>query len=430
MLQHGNVNSTIIWIILLLLTITTILLLRYIITFKKYVKELGQAYDSVAKGSYGHKIKVSLGGDVGKAGHSFNLMTSQIKKNIEELKDKNSKLNAILRSISNGIMVIDSEENIMLMNKVALDIMGYTEIYEGRPLSMSSKNELLKKTIMDMVYEGEEDPVQLEIDSIWYKIKVDPVRTDENHDIIIGNIINIENITDRVKLEHMRSDFVANVTHELKTPLTSINGFVETLKANEEIDEDHRTKFLDIIQLESDRLKRLIDDILTLSTIENREGYADHSKFFLGDILSECVHLLENTAKAKSVTLLLEQENGEIFMESGMDLLKQLLINLMDNGIKYSHPGGYVKVKTNAAAGRVFIEVEDDGLGIPEAELSRIFERFYRVDKARSKKEGGTGLGLAIVKHIVIRLGGNLQVDSKPGQGTTFRVEIPQKNNN
>lgn len=422
-------GTGLLWFVLLSLLILTILLLRYIVVMKQYIKELASAYDFVAQGKYNHKIPLNMRGDLGKAGLSFNLMTAQIKSNIKELKDKNSKLHAILKSISSGIIVVDSNQNIMMMNKTAQDIWKYPDDYEGKPLFLNYKENRMKQRILEMIYEETDDAIQIESGTIWYKVKVDPVRIDGDSQIVIGSIINIEDVTERVRSEQMRRDFVANVSHELKTPLTSISGFVETLKNNEAIDQEKRDKFLGIIELESDRLKRLIDDILTLSTIENLEKYYDFAEFSLNDLVEDCVGLLNNVARAKKVSLSAKVRSSDLMINSGADLIKQMLINLMDNGIKYSDAGGAVNIEVSEQGDKVQIVVQDHGIGIPKEDLPRIFERFYRVDKARSKKEGGTGLGLAIVKHSVIHLKGSIEVESVPGWGTKFVIRLPKRMN-
>lgn len=425
-MKEGLRNSTVIWFAFLSLFVLCILLMRYVVTIKRYVKELASAYDFVAKGKYDHKIHLTTTGDLGKAGMSFNLMTAQIKSNIEQLKDKNSKLHAILKSISNGIIVVDSEQNIMLMNKKAQDIWHCPEEYEGKPLFVNFKEDRLKSRVREMIYEEEEEAAQIESGAVWYKVKVDPVKIDGDSQIVIGNIINIEDVTERIKLEQMRRDFVANVSHELKTPLTSISGFVETLKNNQSIDQEKRNKFLNIIELESERLRRLIDDILTLSTIEHTKEHSESTVFLLEDLLEDCVRLIREVAESKKVSISFENRSSGLSMKSGADLIRQMVINLLDNGVKYSNEGGYVHLISSMTDYEVQIVVEDSGIGIPREDLPRIFERFYRVDKARSKKEGGTGLGLAIVKHSVIRLGGSVEVDSTSGKGTKFTVHLPR----
>lgn len=401
-------------------------MLRYILVLKNHIKELAQAYDKIAEGNYNIRISSNLSGNLGKAGKSFNLMTEDINKNIETLKDRSSKLKAILKSISNGIIAIDSEENIMLMNRASQTIFDYKDFdYEGVPLTKIIKNKRMLDSILGLVYLRKSKETELEIDGTYYKINVDPIKMDDNKKIIIGSIINIEDVTDKVRLERMRSDFVANVTHELKTPLTSINGFVETLKSNSGINKATRMRFLEIIEMESNRLQRLIDDILTLSFIENNQSSKTSNEVNIVDIVKNTINLMDNMAKAKEISIDFNYNKDEILINCQHDILTQLVLNLLDNAVKYSNPGGQIKINLLKSAGKILFSIHDDGIGIPQEDISRVFERFYRVDKARSQKAGGTGLGLAIVKHIVISLSGKIKVNSEVGKYTEFIVEIP-----
>jgi two-component system phosphate regulon sensor histidine kinase PhoR len=234
-------------------------------------------------------------------------------------------------------------------------------------------------------------------------------------------VVVLEDITDLKKLEKMRSQFVANVSHELKTPLTSIKGFSETLKFVE--DEETRIKFLDIINEESERLTRLINDILTLSSIEHTKTVKNEWI----DIVRETekiYHLLAPKAESKNVHLNLRLPEA-VYIQGDSDNYKQLILNLVDNAIKYTKEDGEVNILVDKMEDALRITIQDTGIGIPKKHLSRIFERFYRVDKARDRAMGGTGLGLAIVKHIVLSMGGTIDVDSKMGEGTAFTIIIP-----
>ncbi|MDU7905189.1 MAG: ATP-binding protein, partial [Peptostreptococcaceae bacterium] len=225
----------------------------------------------------------------------------------------------------------------------------------------------------------------------------------------------------------MRSDFVANVTHELKTPLTSISGFVETLRINENIDHKTRDRFLGIIENESDRLKRLIDDNLLLSFIENKDTIS-YEKIDISNLFKEIYELTINYAKSKNIELRYKIENEDIVINSNRDYIKQIFLNLIDNAIKYTPDGGFVETSVYQNDENIFINIKDNGIGISKEDTSRVFERFYRVDKARSRDVGGTGLGLAIVKHIVKSLNGTIDIKSELNVGTEFIVSIPKKN--
>lgn len=223
------------------------------------------------------------------------------------------------------------------------------------------------------------------------------------------------------KAELIRKEFVANVSHELKTPLTSISGFIETLQQGAAEDPQIRTRFIDIIAIETSRLKRLIEDLLVLSDIESRKESADERRFNVKNAIEETIQSLDPIAESKNVKLITDlDEDVSIF--GSLDRFKQMMVNLIENAIKYSDRGGRVWVNTDCDGEKVCISVRDEGIGIAQEHLERLFERFYRVDKSRSTKAGGTGLGLSIVKHIAALFNAELNVESEVGKGTVFFV--------
>jgi two-component system phosphate regulon sensor histidine kinase PhoR len=229
-----------------------------------------------------------------------------------------------------------------------------------------------------------------------------------------------EAIEENMRVDNIRRTFVANVTHELNTPLTSISGFIETLQEGAAEDPEVRKKFLDIIAIETARLKRLIEDLLVLSEIENKKETAPE-KLLLESAVSKTVNLMEPIAEKRGIRLLVDCEEG-LAVEGSEDRLIQMMMNLIENAIKYSNEGGRVWIKTGRRDGRLFFSVRDEGIGIDRQHQERLFERFYRVDKSRSRKVGGTGLGLSIVKHIAVLFDAELALESEPGRGSTFTV--------
>ena len=220
--------------------------------------------------------------------------------------------------------------------------------------------------------------------------------------------------------ELLRREFVANVSHELKTPLTSISGFIETLQAGASEDPEIRHKFIDIIAIETARLKRLIEDLLVLSDIENRRE-SDGSEFDIKTAIINTVEALRPISHAKNVTVITELEEG-LLITGSVDRFRQMMVNLIENAVKYSDEGGRIWVKAAKDSNKITVSVRDEGIGIAPEHHERLFERFYRVDKSRSKKAGGTGLGLSIVKHIAVLFGASLKVESQVGEGTEFFV--------
>ncbi len=226
------------------------------------------------------------------------------------------------------------------------------------------------------------------------------------------------------ELERMRSEFVGNVTHELKTPLTSISGFVETLQSGAADDPDIRTKFLDIISIETERLKRLIDDVLVLSNIE-AESEVIVEKIDVGSCIDTVMEMMTPIADGKGVKLVNEVEGG-LTAKGDPDRFRQMFMNLVENAIKYSDEGGRVWITGYMNGDHLQMAVSDEGIGIAPENIDRIFIRFFRVDKSRSNKVGGTGLGLSIVKHIASLFGATISVDSKLGKGSTFYITFPE----
>ncbi len=243
--------------------------------------------------------------------------------------------------------------------------------------------------------------------------------------LVLAWISVIRNISNIRRLQKIRSEFVSNVTHELKTPLTSIKGFVDTLKQGAVNDETVAEKFLDIIDIEADRLTALITDVMELSEIETIRTDKGISDYIIDDIINDVAGIITPSAQRHNIKLIINKSPAVSIVRVNRDRLKQLLINLLDNAIKYSNSEGVVKLDCELTGNNVVFVVSDDGIGIAEEHLSRIFERFYRVDKGRSRKRGGTGLGLSIVKHIVELYKGEISVKSVEGQGTTIVVSLP-----
>lgn len=227
------------------------------------------------------------------------------------------------------------------------------------------------------------------------------------------------------KAETIRKEFVANVTHELKTPLTSISGFVETLQYGADENPEIRRRFLDIISVETARLKRLINDILVISDMESGREAKTDSDINVKEVIEEIADFLHPQIEEKGITVQRDYAY-EIYIGGNRDRFKQMMLNLIENAVKYSNQGGHVTVEAKKEGTKVYISVADDGCGIAEEDLPRIFERFYRVEKSRSQKAGGTGLGLAIVKHIAALFEGEVKVESKLEEGTRFTVILPE----
>ena len=421
--------SSVYLFVMLLACSVTILLYRYTITIRRFLKSFIKISNKVSNKEFHSRLETSARGELGELTRNFNFMMETMENTIEEVQYKHLQLTSVLKSISHGIIVIDINGNIILINDEARRMI--RSKCNGKEEGKSLKQVIEMNDILRGIEryigskENQTNNVTLD-DEIVYRIKIDPVYLQNSKNAIIGSIINIEDITEIVKLENMRKDFVANVSHELKTPLTSINGFVETLIMNEDLPVEKRNRFLAIIQKESDRLKRLIEDILLLSSIESKNNLVTEN-ILLYDVFKEVYEMINYIANSKKIDLSYNFEDEKIVVQAYSDYIKQLLLNLIDNAIKYTPEGGKVTVNQFTRNDEIIIEVIDNGVGIPKEDQSKIFQRFYRVDKARSRSVGGTGLGLAITKHIVHSLKGSISVESELGEGSKFIVRLPKK---
>ncbi len=400
--------------VILLITIWVSSKLSYIIV--KPIMDLENTTSMIAQGELDRRVKVTSKDEIGQLGTSFNKMANKLEYSLNEVKEKQNRLSAILQSMDSGVIAIDINDNIIIVNAYTEKIFGINEDVIGKNINTISKN-----FDISMIFNN--------VDDNYKEVKIDypkeaylRVRTADiiNRSYHIGKVAVIQDVTDVKKLENVRTEFVANVSHELKTPLTSIKGFTETLRYVDDI--ETRDKFLDIIEEEADRLTRLISDILILSDIELQKDFKKEI-VDVNRIISHVDALMRNVGEKKNLNIVIKGENVPNLVGDS-DKFKQMLINLVDNAIKYSESEEII-INRYYKDNQCVIEVEDKGIGISEDHISRLFERFYRVDKARSRAKGGTGLGLAIVKHIVLGFNGNISVESALNKGTKFIITIP-----
>ena len=371
----------------------------------------------LAAGDLSSKVKLNKHSEFEGLVENFNLLMDQMDTMRIDSLGSQSQLESILGSMNSGVIAVDNNNKIIIFNPFARKLFGIFTETMGKDISEVIKDDDLLK--MMIVADQFQELVLKRNSNTVVRYKTTELLTDRS--LKRGKVTVIQDVTDLKTLEQMRSQFVANVSHELRTPLTSIKGFSETLRDVE--DPTTKNKFLDIIEAEADRLNRLIEDILTLSSIENQEvQIADIID--LTNATKNSMGLLEVQAKAKNIELSLIVK-GEPEIIGDADMYQQMILNLVENAIKYTRANGRVKVRLEEWFDSIILKVEDTGIGIPTEHLPRLFERFYRVDKARHRAEGGTGLGLAIVKHIVIAFGGTIQVESEPGKGSIFTITLP-----
>lgn len=400
---------------ILIFVFTFIISMKLVRTIMKPVNELEEVTSRIARGDLHIRAKAKTNDELGTLGKTFNNMADQLQSKMNEVMDKQNRLESIVKSMESGVIAVDLSGNIIIINPYAKRIFGIKDDITGEKIYDYIKD-------FDINYFlNEEEEIAKEIKILHpvereLKIKKAFILSGREK---IGKVIAVQDISDIKRLENMRSQFVANVTHELKTPLTSIKGFAETLKYVE--DEKTREKFLDIIDNEAERLSRLISDILVLSKIESSTT-TDDEDFMPYIVIDEVISIVKNMAESKNILLIVEKSEKDIKLHGDKDKFLQLVLNLVENGIKYSNEGSTVKVRSFIKKGDYILEVEDNGIGIPKEDMPRIFERFYRVDKSR--KGGGTGLGLAIVKHIVKIFNGEISIESELNKGSIFTVTI------
>lgn len=414
----------------LILGICVTILVAVILTkiFFNPIKELTNAAEEVAMGNYNKTIYVNSKDEVGKLTVAFNTMLKELRYTIAQLKDRNLKLESILNSMTNGVIAVDSHYNIILINPLCYKLLGIedSDIY-GKALYEVIRNshvfDLLEKSTSTGQYIADEILYESNNPKIL-RIYANPISQKRADHGSIGTVLVIDDVTQIRKLEQMRSEFVSNVTHELKTPLTSIKGFIDTLKNGAIKDLVVAERFLDIIDIEADRLYSLIQEILTLSEIESRDKDINMKQVNISELIRTVEKLLQPLADKKDIVLTIERLNDIPMLFCNKERIEQLIINLVDNAIKYTEKG-QVSVTFSCVQKQLNITVTDTGIGIPSESIPRIFERFYRVDKGRSRKIGGTGLGLSIVKHIILLYKGKINVTSKIGTGSKFEVILP-----
>lgn len=412
--------------------LATLLGIRFLNMFTEPLGALTEATKNIAMGNYGEQVFVSSDDELGQLAYSFNSMSMELDKRIIELNESNNTNYAILKSMINGVIAVDNEYRIMFINKAAQEMFDVKEkTLKGHDVIDAFKDHQLSQLFdSDFDIYGQVQS-EIEIDdgqtTKVFRVFSNVIRDRDFLQNNMGLLLSFVDISQMKQVENMRKEFVANVSHELKTPLTSIQGFIETLKEGAGDNKEIRDKFIDIIDIEATRLKYLIDDILVLSDIEKSQGDHHVSEIVPYEIVEEISGMLDQIAKKKDIKVTYTMAKDMAPLIANKVWIKQMLINLIDNGIKYTPEGGQVDIAFSDVIDHYLISIKDNGIGIAPEHLERLFERFYRVDKARSKKEGGTGLGLAIVKHIVLSMDGDINVTSEIDKGTEFTIRIPKK---
>ncbi len=402
---------------------------------KRRVKRLVEFSEEVSRGSFPLPIPIGREDEISLLERNLNEMSRSIQEKIKGVVGEKEKVDSILRCMTEGVLVVDTRGRLILLNENAQKMFNLATNHDLRGASLMeiSRHPEMKKLIEEILAcdcRNECFTKEISLDGgAWFRVNAVSLRgADEKS---LGYVLVFHDVTELKRLETVRSDFVANVSHELRTPLTAIRGYAETLLQSPPADSKDQEHFLGIIHRHSERLGRLIDDLLALSDLESGKIQLTKELLPTAELISRVLEVFHDQARKKDIALSQDIQPGLPSILGDSDRLQQLLINLIDNAVKYTPAGGAVKVRASLAVSAnhhpamVEIAVSDTGCGIPEKDLPRLTERFYRADKARSRELGGTGLGLAIVKHIVQAHHGRLKIESQIQKGTTVRVLLP-----
>ncbi|MEW6228081.1 MAG: two-component system histidine kinase PnpS [Bacillota bacterium] len=392
------------------------------------LRDMASAARQIARGDFGRKIPVrgAGGGDeLGQLAEAFNYMAGELERSISEISERKNRMETILSAMADSVVAVDRSGRILLMNRAACSMFGISEAQvRGKYVLEAIRNHDLAESL-DLASAGQADTRELRLQTprpSHLRLHTAPIL---DRDGISGAVAVLQDVTDLRRLEQVRTDFVSNVSHELRTPVTSIKGFVDTLLDGAMEDRETLHRFLEVISREADRLAQIISDLLELSRLESRGSEIRKSPVALRSVVNAALGIVQDRAKARNIRIDVEIEPDFPRVPGDEDLLVQVFVNLLDNAVKYTQEGGNVKVSASRDDGTTRVDVSDTGIGIAPEHLPRVFERFYRIDRARSRQLGGTGLGLSIVKHIVERHGGTVSVSSTPGKGSTFSFTLP-----
>ncbi len=390
----------------------------------------------MANGDFSCKISALSSDEIGQLGAALNLMGRRLEDRFAALEEERAKGAAILDSMVEGVLAVDGESRILFINVGACRLFNVSSVgTEGKPFLEVIRNkemlDLLNHTLREGVFAKQELQIFTPVQRVL-QVHASPLKGRERTS---GAMLVMHDVTELRRLETVRTEFVANVSHELRTPLTSIRGYLETLLEGALDDREHARPFLEVIHKHTERLGRLVDDLMNLSNLELGKITLHRRPMSLAEVVESVMAIYRPQAIKQEIELRTELPHDLPGVLADRDRIAQVLINLLDNSLKFTPKGGRVMVaakmvrgselETQSLSEAVEIAVQDTGIGILSQDLPRITERFYRVDKTRSREMGGTGLGLAIVKHLVKAHGGELAIESQLNQGTTVRFTLP-----
>jgi two-component system, OmpR family, phosphate regulon sensor histidine kinase PhoR len=426
--------------VLVLTGILTLLLSR---NFSKRVRRLEEFSRRVAAGDFRPLELDDRNDELTALARAMNETAAKLEQSFTSLTDERTRTAAILESMIEGVAVISRDERAIYYNRAFAQILDVEPrvatvqapagaMSSGRPLVETVRQTELLTAVRQVLASGQRADIEVTVGTLrqrTFAATVAPVRASGEAHLSPGAVLVLHDISDLRRLERVRRDFVANVSHEFKTPLTAIQGFAETLLGGALDDAEHRTRFVEIIRDHAVRLARLTDDLLKLSQIEAGRMELELKPVEIGELASACAETLKFSAEKKHHEIEVQCSPELPLVMADASRLREVLINLMENAVQYTPAGGHIEVRAEQFDGMVDVTVADNGIGIPQADQERIFERFYRVDTARSREAGGTGLGLSIARHIIEAHGGDIWVESAVGQGSRFHFSVPVAKN-
>ena len=411
----NNLQMTIIKIAVIIVVVLLLGAFLFSRNLSRPLKELGDASRKVAQGDFNAKVYLKNRDEIKELADSFNYMTDQMKNLFTQLSYQKEELDSIISSIKEGLCVLDKEGKITIYNE------SFRKIVKNDSVKGKFYWEVLRKIKFDELIKkvrGERSSIVEEIE-LNNKTYLCSATFCTNKEEIVATLHDITKIKD---LEKTKKDFVSNVSHELRTPLTAIKGFVETLE--ETTNDDENKHYLNIIKRHTDRVINIVEDLLLLSELEEESSSLEFEDVNLEGLIENILKIFDQRLREKNLVLKFKSDKDLPLIKADPFKLEQVFINLIDNAVKYTESGEII-ISLSQKDEKVVTEIQDTGICIPKEHLSRIFERFYVVDKSRSRKLGGTGLGLSIVKHIVLLHNGKIDVENIPGTGTKFIVALP-----
>ena len=421
-LQELNWNLFTILIRAILFGLVVAIFLSFLLskTITTPVEKLTDQAARIAAGDFTSSAQIQSEDEIGILSDTFDEMSAQLETTLRQVEEERNKLDTLFQHMADGMVAFDSDGMLLQFNAAAEEMLDrkldeslrYTDVFPEVQVRQE-----------DVALDGRSIEIDYAAGPRFLKIYFAPIRLGAEGK---GLMAVLHDVTEQRKLDDSRREFVANVSHELRTPLTNVRGYAETLMSADDIDRDIQMRFLGVISSEADRMTRIVKDLLTLTRLDYNRMEMHMQRMDLRELGQKAAAAMEGQAKSQGLTLTCDLPAEMPAVTGDPERIQQVIINIITNAIKYNKPQGSITITGGVEAEQVFLRVEDTGIGVPKADLERLFERFYRVDKARSRESGGTGLGLAIAKQIVETHGGRIGFDSEYGKGSIVPLYLPR----